>query len=314
MQLDSIAATMSEPLVSIVLPTYNGSKFLEESICSCLNQSYSNFELILSDDASTDRTPEIIAHFERLDTRIRSVRHRNNLGLPAALNSGLAISCGQLLTWTSDDNLYRPNALAVLVDFMKCNPEVDIVYAGFSYVNDQGKMIGRHPALPVEELTYRNTAGACFLYRRTVYEKLGGYDVNAVQVEDYDFWLRALGFFRFHALPEDLYCYRVHTDSLSYREMDRTKLATSKILKKYLGNWKGKDRSFAYLRLARDAAEMDDSKAAWIYFRKGILEYPFCLIGRVSWITLFALIFGQRYFLMLKSFLNLSPRHRNFRK
>jgi len=305
---------MQEPLVTIVLPTYNGSRFLEEAIGSCLAQSYTGFELIIVDDASTDSTPEIIARFQDLDRRIRSVRHTSNLGLPAALNSGFAISRGQLLTWTSDDNLYRPNALAVLVDFMKCNPEFDIVYTGFSYINDRGKVIGGHPVLPLEELTYRNTAGACFLYRRSVYEKIGGYDVNAVQVEDYDFWLRALGSFRFYALAEDLYFYRVHTGSLSNREMDRTKLATRQILEKYLGTWKGRDRSFAYLRLARDAAEMDDSKTAWIYFRKAILEYPVCLIGRVSWITLFALILSQRYFLILKSFLNISPGHRNFRK
>jgi glycosyltransferase involved in cell wall biosynthesis len=301
-------------LVSIVLPTYNGSKFLEESIRSCLDQSYSNFELILTDDASEDSTPEIIAHFERLDSRIRSVRHTSNLGLPAALNSGFAISRGQLLTWTSDDNLYRPDALAVLVDFMKCNPEFDIVYAGFSYVNDQGKVIGRHPVLPVEELTYRNTVGACFLYRRSVYEKIGGYDVNAVQVEDYDFWLRAFKSFRFHALAEDLYFYRVHTDSLSYREIDRTKLATRQILEKYLCTWKGKDRSFAYLRLARDAAEMNDSKAAWIYFAKGILQHPFCLVGRISWVTFLALILPRRHFQILKSLFKMSPGYSNFRK
>ncbi len=301
---------MQEPLVTIVLPTYNGSRFLEEAIGSCLAQSYTGFELIIVDDASTDSTPQIIARFQELDRRIRSVRHATNLGLPAALNTGFAISRGELLTWTSDDNLYRPNALAVLVDFMKCNPEFDIVYAGFSYVNDQGKVIGRHPALPVEELTYRNTVGACFLYRRIVYEKLGGYDVNAVQVEDYDFWLRALGSFRFHALAEDLYFYRVHKAALSHQDTDRTKLATRQILEKNISRWNRKDRSLAYWRIARDAADMRDSRTTSSFTKKAILAYPGSLLMKTGLITLAALILGKPSFQKLKAIFKASPAAR----
>ncbi len=311
---ESVTRSAQGHLVSIVLPTYNGSRFLQEAIGSCLAQSYSHFELLVVDDASTDDTPEIIKRFEGLDSRIRSVRHATNLGLPAALNSGFAISRGELLTWTSDDNLYRPNALTVLVDFMKSNPECDIVYTGFSYIDDQGKVMGRHPALPAEELAYYNTAGACFLYRRTVYERLGGYDANAVLVEDYDFWLRAFGSFRFHALAEDLYVYRVHPESLSLQKIAHTKLATRQILQKYLVNWKGKNRSLAYLRLARNAAEMGNPMSGWLYFWRGVFVYPSCLVGRISWITFLALLLSQRHFLMLKRFSGMMSGQSNFKK
>jgi len=291
---------MPKPLVSIVLPTYNGSKFLEEAIRSCLSQSYSHFELVIVDDASTDGTPEIIAGYESLDGRIRSVRHASNLGLPTALNSGFAMTCGDLLTWTSDDNLYRPNALSVLVNFMKTNPQVDIVYTGYSFIDEEGRVVGRHSVLPSEELPYHNSVGACFLHRRRVYEKLGGYDIDASLVEDYDFWLRAFGSFTFCALPEDLYFYRIHTGSLSYRAADRTKMATRRILERNLYSWDKKSRSLAHLRLARDAADMGDSRVAWSSFWKAISGRPALLLGRIPWITFAALILKQQHFQRLK--------------
>jgi len=287
-------------LVSTVLPTYNGSRFLEQAIRSCLDQSYSHFELIIVDDASIDGSPEIIAQYEAMDSRIRSVRHASNLGLPAALNSGFAMARGEVLTWTSDDNLYRPNALSVLVGFIKANPEVDIVYTGFSFIDEEGRVVGRHSVMPSEELPYHNSVGACFLYRRRVYEKLGGYDTDASLVEDYDFWLRAFGSFAFRALTEDLYFYRIHTGSLSHRDPDRIKLATRRILQRNLGGWGRKRRSLAHLRLARDAADMGDSRIAWSSFGKAISGHPGSLLGRIPWVTFAALILKHRHFQILK--------------
>ena len=298
-------------LVSVVLPTYNGSRFLEAAIQSCLGQSYSHFELIVVDDASTDGASEIIARYEALDTRIRSVRHASNLGLPAALNSGFATTRGELLTWTSDDNLYRPNAVSVLVDFMKSNPQVDIVYSGFSFIDDEGRVVGAYSAPPSDELPYHNSVGACFLYRRRVYEKLGGYDTNAIFVEDYDFWLRAFGSFAFHALPEDLYFYRIHTGSLSHQAAEGTKLATRRILERNLDGWDKKRQSLAHLRVARDAADMGDSAVAWSYFGKAISGHPGSLLGRIPWVTLAALILEQRHFQRLKRIVSGTPSRRS---
>src|SRR5688572_20908989 len=105
----------SEAMVSIVLPTFNGSRYLAESIESCLAQTYRAWELIIVDDCSTDETPSIIKSFEARDSRIRSIRNQKNLKLPGSLNAGFAEAKGALFTWTSDDNLYRPNALEVMV-------------------------------------------------------------------------------------------------------------------------------------------------------------------------------------------------------
>lgn len=99
----------NSPKVSIVLPTYNGARYLRQSIDSCLGQTYRNLELIVVDDASTDTTPEIIRSYQ--DPRIRVIRHEKSKMLPESLNTGFRAVSGDYLTWTSDDNYYVPEAI-----------------------------------------------------------------------------------------------------------------------------------------------------------------------------------------------------------
>ncbi|HEY7975548.1 MAG TPA: glycosyltransferase family 2 protein, partial [Ktedonobacterales bacterium] len=99
------------PLISITLPVYNGARFLPESLASIVAQTYTNWELICVDDTSTDATPTVLAEWAARDARIHVIRHEVNKRLPGALNTGFAAARGELLTWTSDDNRYRPDAL-----------------------------------------------------------------------------------------------------------------------------------------------------------------------------------------------------------
>lgn len=208
------------PKVSIVLPTYNGSRFLGESIESCLNQTYTDWELIIVDDASTDSTPGIIAKYVAHDSRIRSVRHETNRKLPAALNTGFSKAKGEYLTWTSDDNLYRPQALAAMTAFFNVHPEIDIVYCDYTTIDEEGRPIEHQSVRSMDNLWRWVSVGPCFLYRCIVQKKLGGYAEDLFLGEDYDFWLRASVHFRAQALHDDLYLYRSHDASLtcSYRE------------------------------------------------------------------------------------------------
>jgi glycosyltransferase involved in cell wall biosynthesis len=128
---------MSDPLVSIVLPTFNGSRYINDSIHSCVEQTYTNWELIIVDDHSNDSTPQIIAEWTRKDPRIRSIRNPNNLRLPASLNRGFAEASGTYLTWTSDDNLYRFSALQRMVTFLEGNLDYGLVYTDFSEIDEK---------------------------------------------------------------------------------------------------------------------------------------------------------------------------------
>ena len=101
------------PLIGVVLPTYNGARHLKASIESCLGQSYEKLELIVVDDGSPDPlTREVLDGVD--DARLRVVRLEKNVGLPRALNAGFRETKGELLTWTSDDNLFRPEALETM--------------------------------------------------------------------------------------------------------------------------------------------------------------------------------------------------------
>src|SRR6516164_7318203 len=152
--------TTSCPLISIVLPTYNGASYLREAIESCLRQTYPNWELILVDDASTDETPSIIAEYLARDSRIATLRNPVNRKLPASLNAGFARARGELLTWTSDDNCYLPEALGEMAAFLKTNPSVDLVYVDFTVIDERGAPVGAGWTGPPEQLPFRNVVGA----------------------------------------------------------------------------------------------------------------------------------------------------------
>src|SRR5262245_43666619 len=110
---------MDSPLVSIVLPTYNGSRFIQKSIESCLHQTYRRIELIIVNDCSTDETPAIIEEYAKGDSRVRIIHNATNQKLPLSLNIGFAAAKGEYFTWTSDDNYYAPNAIEKMVDVLQ---------------------------------------------------------------------------------------------------------------------------------------------------------------------------------------------------
>lgn len=207
-------STPTPPLVSIILPTYNGAKYLRQSIASCLGQSHQNLELVIVVDGSTDDTDSVLADFS--DPRLRIVRHERNRGLPEALNTGFANSRGDFLTWTSDDNWYATDAIAEMVDFLETHPSVGLVYADMWLVNEEGQM-QELDVQPPEHLKTQPWNGiyACFMYRREVYKTIGEYDPATRLAEDYDYWLRIAERYEIAPLHHRLYYYRQHAGSLT---------------------------------------------------------------------------------------------------
>lgn len=202
--------------VSIVLPTYNGKKYLEQSIESILAQTYSDWELILIDDCSTDGTYNIVEQYSKFDHRIYAIHNEENKKLPASLNIGFSIAKGKYLTWTSDDNLYMPNALQTMVQYLELHNNIYMVQANMYLIDEKESIIGQLETYSNKEMYLHNCVGACFLYRREVRDKIGDYDINSFCVEDYDYWLRVLEEFEEIApINKFLYMYRVHKDSLT---------------------------------------------------------------------------------------------------
>jgi len=204
------------PYVSVILPTYNGKKYIQESINSILAQSFTDWELILVDDCSTDGTAEILEGYASKDVRISVVHNKVNQKLPRFLNIGFSKAQGKYLTWTSDDNRYLPDALKIMVGYLEKNREAMIVRSNYSFINAQGEIIGAPVEYSNHNMYAWNCFGACFLYRKEVLELVGEYNTEAFGVEDYDYWLRILEKFgRIDSIDRKLYEYRKHGGSLS---------------------------------------------------------------------------------------------------
>lgn len=199
--------------VSIVLPTYNGAKFLRGALESCLKQTHRDLELIVVDDCSTDATPEIVRSFA--DPRVRYMRNAVNQRLPRSLNVGFRQAGGDYLTWTSDDNEYEPTAIQRMLECLRDAPGVDFVYADYWALDERTgkKELTRFPDRL--DLSKKNEVGACFLYTRRVYEKVGEYNPHLEMVEDYDYWVRVWKNFKTVHCGEPLYLYRYHAQSLT---------------------------------------------------------------------------------------------------
>ncbi len=200
------------PKVSIVLPTYNGSKYIRQSIDSCLNQTFKDFELIIIDDCSTDNTSEIIKSYT--DPRIRYIRNQQNQRLPRSLNIGFEQARGKYLTWTSDDNIYAAQAIEKMLNFL-VEHQYEFVfcdYYTFDYDNLQQATLVRLPSIVAFDKI--NPIRACFLYTRNVKEVTGDYDPEKELGEDYEYWIRVSLKFTMNHYSEPLYYYRVHKAQL----------------------------------------------------------------------------------------------------
>lgn len=208
---------IKEPLISIVLPVYNGSRYLKQAIESCINQTYKNIELLIIDDGSTDDSLLIASQFLASDNRIKIIENGKNLALPASLNVGHREAQGEYITWTSDDNRYQEDAIRKLYDTL-IEERVDIVYSDYLIIDDEDKLVAQSRLKEIEYLLFDGVIGACFLYKKEVYSRNNGYDENLFLVEDYDFWLRALKHsYYFKIENPGYYFYRYHANSLTVR-------------------------------------------------------------------------------------------------
>lgn len=208
--------------VSIVLPTYNGARYLATSVRSVVDQTWEDWELIVVDDCSDQPVQDLVQSFG--DPRIHYMRNGANCGLPRSLNRGFALSSGEYLTWTSDDNWYGPNAIERMVTALDRNPRVALVCADFMYVDEAGNDLRQQALQPAIVLPEMDTVGACFLYRKRVQEVVGEYNPDAELAEDYEYWLRVHRRFRIGVLNECLYYYREHAGSLT-RVHGRSRIA-----------------------------------------------------------------------------------------
>jgi len=225
-----------QPLVSIVLPSFNGSRYIHQAIKSCLEQTFPHLEMLIIDDGSTDNTVEIVQSFK--DPRLKLLRLNQNQGHIAALNIGFAAAKGEFLTWTSDDNYYAPEAIDLMLDELIAS-KVDFVYTRYQVIDENNKNIKVGRTEDPDYLDLDNCVGGCFLYRRIVYETIGNFNPEAFLAEDYEYWLRVREKFKMKKLDAVLYFYRSHEQSLTgVHKEEKVKAQVARIRDRFIPKWK----------------------------------------------------------------------------
>lgn len=212
---------MSDPQISVVLPTYNHIQFLPGAVNSILAQRFTAFELIIVDDGSTDDTSLYLESIA--DHRVRIIKHSRNQRLPAALNTGMRAARGKFVTWISADNLVCPDFLMRLYTALDMHPECKFAYSQYNVVDDKNNI---YDIRSISNYCYRNlflyfSGCASFMYLKDIHHNIGYYDECLNGAEDYDMLIRIFECVNFTYIPYVLLSYRVHSESMSENIPDK---------------------------------------------------------------------------------------------
>lgn len=246
---------MSEqPLVSIVTPSYNQGRFIEETILSVKNQDHPNIEHIVVDGGSTDGTLEVLKKYERT-YNMRWVSEPDR-GMYQAVNKGLRMGRGEIQGYLNSDDLYLPWAVATVADFFRNNPDVDVVYGDMMGLKLNHKLVLCF--YPPFNLRYVQRTGflgqPTVFWRRRVFQQLGGFDEELKFVGDCDYWMKAGRVFSIKKINEFLAIERDHSQAKRFAKHDSLKKELQKVRARYcdLGSTQGRvgricDRVWAFL-------------------------------------------------------------------
>lgn len=214
------------PKVSILMSVFNAQRYLEQATKSILNQSLSDFEFIIIDDASTDKSLAIIKSFK--DKRIKILRNKKRLGLTVSLNKGLRKAKGEFIARMDADDISNKNRLKIQFNYLKNHPEVVFCGSWVTLINQSDKKIGekKYPT-EYKEIQRAIMAGNPFIHptvmmRRSILKKVGFYDENLNGAEDYDLFLRIAKNHQAVNLPYFLLKYRINPYGVSYRQYKKT--------------------------------------------------------------------------------------------
>ena len=228
--------------ISILMPVYNGARYLPAAVESLLVQTFGDFELIAVDDGSTDGSHEILKRYMRADRRVRAIS-RPNTGIVGALNDAANLATGSLLARLDSDDLAAPDRLERQYAYMAANADCVALGSSAWIIDSDGAVVDLispptdHPGIERELL--RGNGGAILhpaaMFRREVFDRIGGYDPAMCAAEDVDLYFRLMAEGRLANLPEPLIRYRQHTKSINFTARAKQKRLVSRILYREAG-------------------------------------------------------------------------------
>ncbi len=200
---------MKNPKITVLMPVYNCSRYIGESINSILNQSFKDFELIIIDDGSTDETFKVIKKIR--SKKIKLFKNKHNLGIAKCLNIGLKKARGEFIARCDGDDINFSERFKIQKDFLESRPDYVLVSSNAFLINEQGKNIGKL-IFPSSDKAVRRIIflknpiiHSAVMYRKKTIKKINGYrELFNLGGEDYDLWFRLMKQGKFRTLPKFL--------------------------------------------------------------------------------------------------------------
>lgn len=241
-------------LVSVIMPAYNAEKFIGESIESILNQTFKDFEFIILDDCSADKTWEIIQEYAKKDERIVAVKNEKNLNIALNRNKGVEMSKGEYVVWQDADDISKPERIEKLVNYMESHPEVGICGSNFEgFYGDVTlgvrEFISEDDVLRSNIFKFSPVSQGTAIIRKECFNTVGVYNPDYPVAEDLEFSFRVGEKYKFSNIPEVLLMYREHPNSTTHKKIKKLVQASFNVRVRYLNNSSYQARPIDYLAL-----------------------------------------------------------------
>jgi glycosyltransferase involved in cell wall biosynthesis len=212
-----------QPLVSIVTPSFNQGRYLEQTMLSVLQQDYPNIEYIVIDGGSMDNSLEII---QRYSSRLGYWISEHDRGQTDALNKGFARAHGEILAWLNSDDMYSPGAVRAAVSFLQENPRIGLVYGDLDFIDESDRTIGRFNAAQTDLRKLRrgfvHIPQPSAFFRAAYWQQVGPLDPSYFFAMDYDLWVRLAGVTNLKYLPGKPWAkFRLHSNAKTINADDR---------------------------------------------------------------------------------------------
>jgi glycosyltransferase involved in cell wall biosynthesis len=228
---------MNTPIISIIIPAYNSEKTIKRTVESILNQSFSNFELIIINDGSNDSTLDVISSI--YDSRIKVFTYPN-AGANVGRNRGINLAEGEFVSFIDADDIWTQDKLQSQFQALQDNPEATVSYSWTDYINEEDEFVvtGTHITANgdvYEELLLTNFLenGSNPLIRKDALIELGGFDESLSAGQDWEMWLRLATKYKFVAVPKVQILYRLSPKSQSSNLTRQEKLCLQVLTKAY---------------------------------------------------------------------------------
>ena len=212
----------SQPKVSIITPSFNQARFLEQTMRSVLEQDYPNIEYIVIDGGSSDGSLEII---KKYSGRLAYWQSQKDKGQTDAINQGFARATGEILAWLNSDDILYPGAVSAAVRQLHTHPEVGMVYSNCQWINADGKVIGNFPAAQTDlqklRRGYVHIPQQTAFFRADLWRKVAPLDDSFYFAMDYDLWTRLATHAPLLYVPELWAAFRLHEGAKSIAADDR---------------------------------------------------------------------------------------------